>query len=464
MSRTPLLLSNQSGSALPTVLILTFLMLILSASALQFGAQDASLAAKNEDSSQALYVAEAGLARALTWLEAQDNPPPGLSPIAPFGVTPDTLDCGLYRVSIIPDAGNLVGSRKRYTITSLGSVGDKTRALSLTVGTQSFAQFIYFTDDEHLPNSNTPVWFCSADLLDGPAHTNGQLHLFGDPQFGGRLTSAWGGPDDPGPNNNPAFMYYNGDFWNHLESAEASNAPYDEPVFQDGFELGTTAIDLPEYVDDLETLAQNGGIYLTGNYEVELGRDNNGTPMYGHLSYRKLTNGLWNDVKISDTNGVVFATGDIKVEGVLDGCLTLACGGSAYIMDDLVYRDADPVNGPNAGCDDLLGLVSQNDIVIRDNVANRNDCNIHGHLMALDTSFMAEYYSAGGPRGALTVHGGIIQKFRGAVGTGYLSGGDVVIRTGYAKNYHYDRRFDATQPPGYFLTGHYSRLNWNEVS
>nr|MBC8450769.1 hypothetical protein [bacterium] len=72
-------------------------------------------------------------------------------------------------------------------------------------------------------------------------------------------------------------------------------------------------------------------------------------------------------------------------------------------------------------------------------------------------------YNVGDPRGTLTVHGGIIQEFRGPVGTGYLNGEDVVVVTGYSKDYHYDERLYYMPPPGFFQTGSYKRLTWKEV-
>ncbi len=85
--------------------------------------------------------------------------------------------------------------------------------------------------------------------------------------------------------------------------------------------------------------------------------------------------------------------------------------------------------------------------------------------MALNTSFQAQNYRTGSPRGTLTVHGGIIQKYRGAVGTGTYCRAD---RWSSAPD---TRRTTTTirgsisiQPPGYFLTGKYYKLAWREVT
>jgi hypothetical protein len=457
------LLKDQSGVAMAVVLFLGFLLFASIALVLQFGVREATFVSRHLDRSQALFLAEAGLQRAHTWLEAQIDPPSGITLIEPFGSSPDTLVNGVYYVSIVPDPSNAGMSRKYYTIRSSATVGTATRTLERDVMTQSFAQFIYFTEEEHLPGSMTPVWFCSADAIDGAIHTNGQVHIMGDPEFGGHLSSAYGGPDDPETNHTPSFMYYNGNYWNHLESSAPDNAPYDNPTFDDGYELGTTSIDLPGYLDDIEAFAQNGGVYISGNAEVVLSRDGGEGPAYGTLSYRADSGEEWTDVDISSFNGVMFIDGEASVSGVLDGNLTLASSGDLHIVDDVTYYDSDPIEGPSEGCDDILGLVSQQNVIVDDNWANNSGCSIHAHIMALDTSFQVENYRYGSPRGTLTVHGGIIQRYRGAVGTGYIQGDSVVISTGFAKNYHYDARFDMIQPPGYFLTGKYYELGWQEV-
>ena len=458
------LVANESGSTLAVVVILSFITLVTIAGVFELGVQDAGLAARNEDSIQALFLAEGGLSEGVSWLKAQSIPPSGVSPIEPFGATPDTLAVGTYAVVIQPDVANSGRSQKMYTIRSTGTVGSKSRTLTRDVTTQSFAQFIYFTDLECMAGTGTPIWFMSHDYLDGPIHSNGHIHVMGDPYFGGHLTSAWGGPGDSDPTHNPSFMYYNNG-WSYVESSAPSNDPYDHPTFDSGYELGSSHIELPQCLDDLKAMSQSGGLYLNGNYQVQFSREAvPGTPLWGTVSYKPFRGGEWVDVPLSSTNGIVYVDGLTRVWGTLDGVATVASARSMYIMDDLTYRDADPVNGPNPGCDDVLGLVSQANIIIDNNTANANDCNIHAHMMALDTGFTAEDYSVGGARGTLTVHGGIIQKYRGPVGTGYVYNGSVVINSGYAKNYHYDARFYNIQPPGYLSTGNYALLAWQEVT
>ncbi|MFH1690361.1 MAG: DUF4900 domain-containing protein [Candidatus Eisenbacteria bacterium] len=457
------LVVGQSGSTLAIVVILSFVMLVTIAAVFELGVQDAGLAARNEDSIQALFLAEGGLSEGVTWLKVQSIPPSGVSAIEPFGASPDTLGAGNYYVTIQPDMGNPGRSQKMYTISSTGNMDSKSRTLTRDVTTQSFAQFIYFTDLECMAGTGTPIWFMSHDYLDGPMHSNGHIHIMGNPYFGGHLTSAWGGPGDADPSHNPTFVYHNNG-WGYVESSAPNNDPHDHATFHGGYELGSTYIELPDCLDDLKAMSQSGGLYLNGNYQVQFSRVVDGSPMWGTLSYKPFQGGSWVDVSLSSINGAVYVDGLSRVWGTLDGVVTVASSGNMSIMNDLVYRDADPVNGPNPGCDDILGLVSESNIIVDDNSANRNDCNIHAHMMALDTSFTVENYSGGGARGTLTVHGGIVQEYRGPVGTGYVQNGQVHVNSGYAKNYHYDSRFYDVSPPGYLSTGTYALLAWQEVS
>ncbi len=464
--------TNDEGSTLVIVTMLTAVLLILCLSIYQISAQDASLAHHRECRSRALYLAESGLSTAKAWLEAQEIPPDSLTTFHPFGPAPDTLGGGTYTVSIEPDALNPGSSRWIYTIASSGDVEGHQRALEADVATGTYASFVYYTNREHMPGGGNPLWFGSADLIDGPLFTNDQVSIWGDPTFLGAIQSAYGGPDDPAHSHDPMFLYYNGSASDHLESAAPHNAPHDNPTFAEGYELGVTEIPFPSHsvLHDLRDLAGDGGISLNGNYECVLGRPDevDGSPMYGYLSYRKDSTQPkpWNDVDLSTINGVVYVNGTLQVSGVLDGEVTLVSGGHIEIVDDIVYRDSDE-SGPREGCDDILGLISGADINVVNNDANGDDCVIHAAMIAINNTFRVENWNTGTPRGSLSVHGSIVQDFRGPVGTGYWDGDEMIILTGYSKNYHYDQRLQEMAPPSFielFHTGRYVQLRWREVA
>jgi hypothetical protein len=443
-------------------------MLITVLAVVRLAVLDVRLILRDVETTRALYIAEGGLERACAWFEAQHSPPEGTLTFCPFGDVPDSLGGGSYLVTIEPDPWNPVTYPKRYTIVSTAYVGRRARTLELDVSPQSFADFLYFTDMEHMQGSGNPVWFVSPDLIDGPLHTNDQIHIFGDPTFVGCVRSAYGGPDDNNQTHRPTFMYFNGNPYSHLESALASNPPFDVPTFENGYELGTSEIELPRAaIRDFRDAAQDGGVYLTGSREVVLAReDESGRPMYGYVSHRRSRRRRWTDVEIASTNGILYIAGQVTLlGGTLDGQLTIASNTAIDIEDDVVYRESDE-NGPTERCDDMLGLVCTGDVTVSDNAANRRDLVIHADIVATNTSFKAEHWRNGRPRGTLTVHGGICQKFRGPVGTGYLRGDELVVRTGYMKDYHYDHRLGWMTPPGFDLfmqTGRYRRLAWRDL-
>ena len=248
---------RESGVALFGIVILSGVMIVLVLSVLLFGSMDAGLAEHREAKSVAFYLAEGGLARGVAWLEAQSSAPSGTETMLPFGDTPEAAGEGSYLVSIVPDSLNPTLERPIFTIVSTGYCGSDERTLELLVRLQLFTDFLYFTDSEHEPGSGAPIWFHSDDVIDGPLFTNDQISIRGDPTFLERVTSAYGGLGDPVPSHHPMFLYYNDDQFNNIESAGGSNAPHDNPDFQDGYELGATYCTYPDHhlLEDFELIA-----------------------------------------------------------------------------------------------------------------------------------------------------------------------------------------------------------------
>ncbi len=187
----------------------------------------------------------------------------------------------------------------------------------------------------------------------------------------------------------------------------------------------------------------------------------------------------------SAARGVIYASGNLGVSGVVNGRVTLYGHGSIILLDDLRYAN-DPVRGV---CADILGLISDNDIVIADNAINSpppvdpasatakyyslddtKDMYIHAIMMALNTSFRVENYNTGptavndcqtasglvvNGRGCIYLSGGIIQQARGAVGTSTGSG--------YTKRYSYDRCAVVNPPPYFPTTGRFTDNRYLEL-
>ena len=180
----------------------------------------------------------------------------------------------------------------------------------------------------------------------------------------------------------------------------------------------------------------------------------------------------------TNAKGVIHFNGNVGLSGTLNGRVTLYANGTIVLLDDLRYAN-DPVKGV---CRDILGIISDRDIVIADNALNAPrdltgtanymnmdetpDMYIHAVLMALGNSFRVENYT-GGPtnantcgtttngRGCINLSGGIIQKTRGAVG---LSSGQ-----GFAKRYTYDRCAVVNPPPYFPTTGRFQDNRYLEL-
>lgn len=311
----------------------------------------------------------------------------------------------------------------------------------------SFAQYAMFTDRES--NGGTQIWHITGDEIEGRLHTNGTLCISGSPRFLGRVTSA----------SDHMVGYSN--FW--VDDMTAWPVGGNNPYFAEGAELNAAQIPMPTATTDLRHESLFGGVYNAPETDLELGVAGVqvGVPTPGWLRYRNHTppNGDWTSVQISSlANSIFYCNNDLHVSGVLDGELTVVSHQNVRIEDNIRYQDSDAQGAPLPGCDDLLGVVAERNILFADNAANRNNLIVDAVLMALDTSIQAENYTSGPPRGTLTIWGGLIQRFRGAVGQ--FQGQSIIH--GYRKNYHYDPRVTGRAPPSFPVTGVYEEMGWEE--
>ncbi|MBC8450948.1 DUF4900 domain-containing protein, partial [bacterium] len=183
-------LRTERAAALPVTLLITIIVLTVVYAIVSLASQDAVLSTRDAHVSAAFYAAESGIGTAETWLEAQDAFPSLVT--HPFGEDPTSIGCGEYTVSIVHDSLHSSPTRPAYAVRSVGVCGSHTRAIEVVFVPQSFADFLYFTTIEHEPGGGNPCWFISSDVVDGPLHTNDQIAIFGNPAFGGDVTSGWG--------------------------------------------------------------------------------------------------------------------------------------------------------------------------------------------------------------------------------------------------------------------------------
>ena len=435
---------SESGYALVGVVLVLLAAGILSLGFLHMAGGETHLTQSDLESQRAFWLAEAGKERAIRWMTGLYRPPD-------FDVDPYTDEIGpsggTYSVHVRVDTSAAFQAEKAFLVESIGRSRGRERRVLQRIVMESFAKYAYFTVDETSPGGQV-IWFVSADRLEGRVHSNGVFHIHGSPTFVSHVTSA-----ADHMVGNPGFNVYDPGGW----PVGGNN-----PVFGDGFELNVAPIPLPSETLDLRDQALTDGLLLAQASDVELGKNEVG-PANGWLRYRPTNppGGPWTAVDISTlVSRVVYCDLDLQISGVLDGELTLAGQQDVIIVDDLTYLASDASGAPLPGCNDLLGVVAGQNIIFDYNPANAADLKVNAVLMALNTSIKSESHDQFAPRGILTIWGGLIQKYRGAVGT-VNNGG--VITHGYAKNYHYDPRVTARTPPAFPLTGVYRKDHWEET-
>jgi len=437
--------SNQAGYVLPVVTIFIFTMGIVGAAFFSMAGHETLASQATLNSHRAFWLAEGSKALAMLYLSELYSPP--TSDITIFNNVAGP-DGGTYTVTCAVDTSVVWDAEKGFVLDCVGNVGGVERRVRQRVRMTSFSLYAMFTNQEKTEGGYT-IWHFTGGVVDGPLHSNGSLSIYGTPSFLGPVTSA----------SDHMTGYRN--YW----IDEMSDWPVagNNPYFAEGAELNVDVIPMPSETVDLKNLGQYGGVYTAPTTNVQLGVRGIDSPVTapGWFRYREHnTSDDWTSVNISGMSNKVFYCNDkVYLEGVLDGELTISSRQSICIVDDVTYAGSDSSGQPLVGCDDLLGLVAEDDIVFVDNSANQNDLIVNGVLMALDTSIKVQNYDEGSPRGTLTIWGGLIQQVRGAVG----QASDGYIIHGYQKEYHYDHRVTARTPPYFPQTGIYEELAWEET-
>jgi len=425
---------DERGATIIVVMAIVTAVLLVGAALFILGTGEADVVEYGVDGTMAFGLAEGGVERARTYLEqlAQTG-----STTNPVGTSFDDqpLGGGTYTTMI---EAELTGGEwvRMYQVLSTGLKDGVPRQVRVTLQEQTFSQYQWFI------NQGGWRWFRTGERFEGPVHTNRKLQIDGDPWFGGKVTASLG-----------------------LTMKKGSN-----PTFEAGYELFVDTIELPTFAEATKILlpaAQDAGLFadkLTGKnarYEVEFGRSGTGTLSY--RSYSKAGNDYeysdWTDVDVESLNGSAWFTEPTWVEGVLDGELTIAVEGNITVTGDILYADSTPGSGPDPGCDDILGLIAQNDIYIAATPENMSDCEIHAVMMALWKNLEVEDYMHGDPRGSLIIYGGTMVEQVLHIGQ-YQH--DVVV-SGYERDFRWDERLETFWPPLFPKTGKYFVRAWEEI-
>lgn len=307
---------------------------------------------------------------------------------------------------------------------------NQTAKITVLMRRTSYSKYAYFTNYE--PSN---IYFVTGDSLKGPVHTNGTMHVSGEPVFEGQVTS---------PNQ-----------WTGTGA----------PQFLGGYNFSSGTVQMPTDFTGLKNMAANGGLQFSNSIKIKFNSD--GT---ADISTRQKTLNSYvyswsspQSYNLSNYNGVITSKKSVYVQGDLKGRVTVLSGGNTHITGDLTYA-SNPVTNP--GSTDMLGLVSSNNVIVDDGAQNVNgssNLTIQASIMALKSFYVQDYSSTSiGPRGTLHLLGGIVQNTRGPVGTFTSYGGTITNVSGYVKSYDYDNRLKSSWPPGYPLEDAYSIISWKE--
>jgi len=339
---------------------------------------------------------------------------------------------GDYTVKASNFAGDqlLVQSISRYQIPGYKTFRDTVEVYLGRNKKNSFTLYAWMT------NFEGNVFWITSDTVWGRVHSNGNLHVNGQPVFMEKVTTAKGFDPKPGKGGNDA-------------------------IFKQGYETGVAAIDFPADLSEIVTAAAAGGrSYLLPDVWVTLSPGtaaNNDGKAYVRASK---AGPIIDSISLSDPlfNGVVLGSGNVHVEGTVDGKLTVTSLSQVTVENDVLY-EKDP---RYTSSDDVLGLVCENNVVVADNAANNSNCVIQASVFTRTGSFGAEHYNTRPVSGELHLLGSMVQEQRGAVGT--FAGS--TIKSGFSKRYRYDTRLSDPnfRPP--FYPGFYSKTlaikNWWE--
>lgn len=420
----PPLLAPRRGSTLVLAMLVMLTLSVLGLGLLEQANGIGVSTSQAVAAAQAFWTAEAGMEH-LKFLGQQTRLPfPSVhSPTSSSGLLWGTNALsgatanGTYRVDVLDDPAwtNATQVVKKYIISAQGTSANGTvRTIRLAACMQSFATYM------HASESENGISFGPGDVLDGPVYTNDRLSLYG------------GTP-------NPLFKQR---AWSAASSVKYSNGA-DSSSFSGGLVLNAPTLDIAgqfssDHILDVKNQASHGGLVLAspGTYVL------NFMPNGQFTSNLQPTGPLVTNRIAAISNGTMFVNGDVQVQGVVSGKLSMAVSGSIYLTSNLVYCTAtNPTPWSTsfnpARVTDSLGLVASN----RVEVTGESEITIEAAILVTAGGFDAFYYSQSFGSPHINLYGSISQYSRGAVGRigGY----------GFLKNYKYDSRLSDNAPPGF---------------
>jgi hypothetical protein len=282
-------------------------------------------------------------------------------------------------------------------------------------------------------NNSAGLYWVTGCTLWGPYHDNSIMHTLGSPVFYGKVTAKKGINPDP--------------------TSKKSKAEY-----HDGWEVGvdmTIPTDMSHLVN--AATAGNGGAPV--NSKCIYNTQTSFTFLANGDVIRQVGANPPDTVALTTIapTGVLYSTADVRVQGTLNGAVTIYTTEDIWIDNDIVYVD-NPLNNINS--DDILGLVSNKNTWIADNAANNDGINVHASIVTVTGKYLAENWNS---RPVATEYfiGSIAQNISGAHGVANFAG--TVLR-GFLERMRYDPRYSAgiLYPPNFPGVPKMSLASWWE--
>ena len=468
------MINKKSGFALVFTMILVSLIVLAITTFLLIATNDLIMVNKIVNSTCAYYLADAGISDA--FMVIRNSPSltgPGSFDMSSSSYSIDLAGTrtGSYQVRV------QYGTSPTYTITSTGTYKGTTKRLQLCINGASFSRWAYATNVEYIPAGVYPwysgglnpatieSYWVTGNIVVGPFNTNEKLYIAGNPVFNGPVSQV-----------GSAVQYWDG------------GPPIDNPNFVQGLTLNAPAVNMPtpDTRNNIYNAANNalaGGLLLNG---ADTNVDSITHHTNGSTSITLLNNGtmdvtnrasLWgvtvdgvyyspHNMPIPPNGAIFVYNGDVKVQGILVGQLTIGCDNNIYTPSSIIYHDTSP-GSPNPASTDMLGLVAQQNVIIPNSAPNNIE--IDGYIVALNGSFYLENVWTCPLKGYLVQFGGVMTGWSATV-FGCFSGAGVVVQ-GYTQQQFYDARLQNSVPLWFTLARDsstpsritYSKISFHEV-
>ena len=331
-------LSNQKGMALLTTLIFVFILVTFGVSLLTMTGNDSKMSTLQRDSTKAFYQADAGIEKAIWYLNSSEDNPDGLDFMGPLdgGTTAEfynvvfSYDSGPPEIKTLLSTGKVVGGGEY-------NKGTRKIEVKLTKGIKQSPNLTY--DYAVLTDGNMEI--DGSPLFHGNIHANGDLTKKGL----GTVTMEYGSATATGITNDPGLCTDNQPYqefphiyWDYYEGISKTQEIIDTHIYNNYYP-GDVTFDAPNtlygthFIDgnvtiSTELILHNAAIFATGYIWVKGG--------VGDVTLDNADNP--NPLSLVAKN-YIRVDGNVHGEGIIQTESTFTLNGNVNIQKGAIYAD-----------------------------------------------------------------------------------------------------------------------------